>query len=395
MNLEAGRQHLSPKILQTVDSYRSGIAYPDMQLGQLLTIHAEDAATKKLGSFTIEVVSVRKLDEKRDNWTATLKFKHGEFNFYNGDNTAGRPVRLEGDQLMENGISGTFIPQTDLRMSYYGGIGLGRDHGFEYVDGRDRSVIVHRLTAIDVAAPPPEWQSPDLTEHFRKMEEVKAKQQREREEAMQNSNRSVDAFLEEKFKNHPQYAQIQERVNQFSPNGRIVIASYLGYALEDGVFDKAWQILEKAWDDQYYFQHPQVRGDIDILGQNREQLMEIIREAGIKWPRPGQETPKFEDMEAITLGDDAELRGKLERKLAEYIERFKWTNSDHVRNARHKAMVLQTVLKRSAVTVTELKNLLSKESWFDQDDFETAVWVINEYCSTGGRGRVSGGTGLS
>lgn len=166
------------------------------------------------------------------------------------------------------------------------------------------------------------------------------------------------------------------------------------------MFDRAWQILEKAWDDQYDFQHPQVRGDIDILGQNREKLMEMTREVGIKWPRPKQEFPaqdgpEFEDIEAITLGDDPELNGKLERKLAEYIERFKWDDPDHVRSSRHKALVLQTVLESSAVTVTNLKNLLSKEPWFDQDDFETAVWVINEYCSTGGRGRVSGGTGLN
>ena len=144
-----------------------------------------------------------------------------------------------------------------------------------------------------------------------------------------------------------------------------------------------------------------VRGNKDIIGQNRVKIMEMIREAGITWPRLDKEPevdldgPMPGEIGVIILGQDPILREKLVRKVAEYKSRFNWPNPDNVISARHKALVLQTVLERSTVTLGELRSILSKENWFNEDAFETAVWIINEYVSTSGKGRVVGGTGLS
>jgi len=207
----------------------------------------------------------------------------------------------------------------------------------------------------------------------------------------------VEAFLKEKFAGHPLLEQIKDRLKDFSYSGKVVIASYLVYAKEDGVFDKAWGVFEKANKGHYYNQHPSIRGDIDILGQNREKLTEMMREAGIKWPRPDhksvdQNGPELGEIPNIKKPEDGELLAKLKRKLEEYRSRF--DNPKLVANARHKASVLEVLLEKGEVDTVSIKDRLSQEPWFNEDVYENAVWVINEYCSVGGRGRVSGGTGL-
>ena len=379
-------------------SNEQGISYEQMKPGQLLTVHAMDAFTKGPSFFLVEVLSVR--DERKNQMAATLRYRGGNFNFYNGENTS-KAIKLADGDLFENGISGTLIPLTDLRMSYYGGIGVGRDHLFDFVNGRNKSVIAHKISVIDVSNPTAGWLSPDLSEHFKKIEETKGRQDRNRQEATKNTENSIDQFINEKFKSHPKVGEIQKMLSEFSPNGKVAIASFLGYALEDGVFEKAWQILDKANYDHFTYQPPMVRGDMDILGQNRVKIMEMIREAGITWPRLDKEPevdldgPMPGEIGVIILGQDPILREKLVRKVAEYKSRFNWPNPDNVISARHKALVLQTVLERSTVTLGELRSILSKENWFNEDAFETAVWIINEYVSTSGKGRVVGGTGLS
>ncbi|MFH0936688.1 MAG: hypothetical protein V1808_00120 [Candidatus Daviesbacteria bacterium] len=399
MGLESGRRYLSPSILRIVDNL--GISYKDMQPGQSLTIYAEDAATRRPGSFNLEVLSVRNLDDRRDIMTATLRYREGDFSFYNGENSAAKPVRLKEGTLMENGISGILIPQTDARMAYFGGIGLGRDHSFEYVDGDGKSVIVHRLTTIDIGNPLIDWEQPDLIEYLQKLEATKTRQAQEREKAKQESEREVEAFIEKKFQDHLLLGQIQERLKEFSPNGKNVIASYLAYALEDGVIDKAWEVFEKACDDHYSYQPPYIRGDVEVLGQNRTKLMEMTTEAGIKWPRPTQETeesdqdsPEVGEIPNIEIPSDVELQTKLQRKLAEYQGRFTNQRSSVVIDARHKAAVLDELLAKGEVSVDSLRSRLSKEPWFNEDNFDDAVWIINEYCRAGGPGRAVGGTGL-
>jgi hypothetical protein len=388
MDEEAARKHLSPEILRIIDSI-DGIKYEEMVPGQGLIIYAEDAETKQPSYFVVEVLSVRPSDNNKDLKTATLRYKGDNFSFYNGEDPQAKPIRLAPGTLMENGISGTFIPQRDIRMSYLGGIGLTRDHSFEYIDGEPQSVVVHNLKGIGVSKPPSDFKEPNLKEYFEKIKVSRAKQEEERKIFSEKNEEWVTAFIEEKFKGHPMLDQIKEMVASFSPNGKITTASYLAYALEDGVFEKAWKILEEAYSNHYIYQHPEIRGDCNILATNRAKLMEMTRKAGIKWPRPEKE------IKVIILKTDRELRAKLERKLDEYKRRFKEDDPALVQDARHKAMILEKVLKNGRVNVNEIKGEMKSLSWFDDDDFDNAVDVINEYCEVGGRGKLHGGTGLN
>jgi hypothetical protein len=56
---------------------------------------------------------------------------------------------------------------------------------------------------------------------------------------LERLSKQVPDFIEEKFNGHPKLQEVKEIVSRFSPNGQIAIASYLGYSLEDNVFDKA------------------------------------------------------------------------------------------------------------------------------------------------------------
>lgn len=390
MDQEAARKHISPELLGFIDGIK-GITYEEMVPGQGLIIYAEDAETRQQSFFVLEVLSVRQSDSNKDLKTATFRYKGDNFSFYNGENPQAKPVRLEPGTLMENGVSGTFIPQRDIKMSYIGGIGLRRDHSFEYLDGGLKSVIVHNLKGMGIAKPPSDFEQPNLKGYFEKIKSTKLRQEEERKSHSEENDNKITTFIEEKFNGHPMLSQIKDTLADFSPNGKITTASYLVYALEDGVFDKAWKILEVAYRDHYSYQHPMIRGDCDILGTNRAKLMEMTHDAGIKWPRPGQEE---EDIEVIVLKKDPQLRAKLERKLHEYENRLKETDPETIQDAHHKAVVLERVLKNGKANINELKKEMENYRWFDKDDFENAVGVINEYCRTSSRGRVVGGSGL-
>jgi hypothetical protein len=92
-------------------------------------------------------------------------------------------------------------------------------------------------------------------------------------------------FIEEKFSDHPKLDDIKEIISRFSPNGQIVMSSYLVYSLEDDVFDKAWEVLNTAYEEHFSFQHPDVLGDPDAIKSNALKITGMFIDAGIKWPR--------------------------------------------------------------------------------------------------------------
>lgn len=282
---ESGRQHLSPDILRVVDN--RGIGYQEMEPGQALTIYARDAKTKELASFTVTVASVRTLDERKQTRTATLQYRGGEFNFYDGTNP-NKTVQLEPGALMENGISATLIPQANYTLAYFGGIGLGRDHSFEFIDGEDRSVIVHGVDRIDVVTALVDYQAPDLVNHLQRVEETRERQMEDEKRRVQEVDRLIMADLEEWFQNHPAYDEIKELIAGYSPNGKLVMLSYLIYGKEDDVLDRAWEVLKQSHKDHFSYEHPRIRGDLDIKASSRRVFEGMLRDAGIKWPRPEQ-----------------------------------------------------------------------------------------------------------
>ena len=281
---ETGRQYLSPGILRIVDN--NGIPYTEMQSGQVLTIHAQDAESRQPSQFSLEVLSVREEDPRRHKKTATLRYREGEFTFYDADDPTNK-VRLEPGTLMENGVSATLLPQPNMTIVYMGGIGLGRDHSFEYVDGTTKGLITHRLEAIDVVEAPQGYQAPDISGHLRKIEATK----RAQKEAEENRGDDIDrAVIEDMriLREHPEYEKMEEMIRSFSPNGKLVMSYYLTNAHEDGVLDKAWQLLQQAYKEQFKYDHPMIRGDLDFKASNRIVFERMLRESGITWPRPGK-----------------------------------------------------------------------------------------------------------
>lgn len=207
----------------------------------------------------------------------------------------------------------------------------------------------------------------------------------------------IRSFIEEKFSGHPRLDEVKEIVSRFSPRGQILISSYLVYSLEDNVFDKAWGILGKAWDEHYTFQHPNIRGDADLIKSNQLKFLNMMNEAGIKWPRQEEDEtgPQAGEIKVITLKKDPELKKKLQRKLEEYKTRLNDRDQEVVQDARQKIIILSAVLKKGSVSIGDIKKQTLKElDHIDDEEFDVDVWVINEYCTKGGRGRTRGGTGL-
>ncbi len=375
----AARSHLSTDILRTVD--RSGIRYDDMVPGQSIAVHAQDAVTQQLGSFLLRVVSIRQPNSSSQK-DVTFEYVEGDFAFYvqraSGVSTT---TRIKPGALMESGVTARFVPQTDYRMVYVGGIGVGRDHSFEYVEGEDSFVVAHDITMLEVGDPAVDFKAPDISDHLGKVE--KAQKRRREDEAVREDmvRRVVMEDVEQYFGELPCAQAIKDLISGYSPNGQLVMSSFLIYGEEDGVFDKAWEVLQKADSKHFSYEHPAIRGDLDIKASSRRVYEQMVEEAGIQWPRPGEKITE------IVVPEDSDRTARLTRKAGEYKQRGK--DSDSL----HKLSVLEEVLATGTVSVEELRGRLKEKSWFNEDDFDRAVKVISDYCKTGGE-NLGGGTGL-
>jgi len=386
---QEGRKNLSPEILRILDSNR--LSYQEMQPGQIITVYAEDALTKKESSFSLIVLSTLSPGEDPEE-NIVFQYAEGDFNFYKGDNLQ-KTLKIKPGSLLGGGVSANFIPKPNLTMIYTGGIEVGaRGHSFENINGEDQFAIAHKITKIEVQKANPNFRTPDLTEYLRKIEFVRS----EKEKSSQDINKGVEKFIEKYFKGNPHYSEIEELLAGFCPEGKKFIASFLKYAQEDGVFDKAWAVLKKYNEEHWQYDHPDIRGNLDLKESNRMVYEQMLGEAGIKWPRPGREmrTQEEDEVSKIILPENKELREKLERKLKEYETRVKNADKERARiGAQNKIAVLKELLSNGIVEAAVLKKRVIQEEWFDEDKFENAMWVINDYCETGGE-NVVGGTGL-
>lgn len=387
---QKGRKNLSPEILRILDNER--LSYQEMQPGQIITVYAEDALTKKESPFSLTVLSTLSSKEKAEE-NIIFQYVEGDFNFYKGDNLQ-KNLKIKPGSLLGGGVSANFLPKPNLTMVYTGGIEVGaRDHSFENINGENQFAIAHRITKIEVHRVNPGFQAPDLKEYFRKIELI----QSEKEKSSQDINKGVEKFIEKYFKENPQYNDIKKLLADFCPEGKIVMASFLKYAQEDGVFDKAWSVLEKYNTEHWQYDHPDIRGNLDLKESNRLVYEKMLKEAEIKWPRQDKinDGEKI-DTSHILLPENEELRLKLERKLKEYEARLQEPDASERKkiDSQNKIAVLKEVLKFKDVKTSELEKKLKKEPWFDQERFETAIFVIADYIQTGGK-NVSGGTGLN
>ena len=99
-------------------------------------------------------------------------------------------------------------------------------------------------------------------------------------------DRALDSFT-----NHPAHDQLKDMLGDYSPNGQMVMTSFLMFAREDGVLDTAIEVLERTHEAHWKFQHPELRGD-PITPANVAHLNAMISEAGIQWPRPQRHSAK-------------------------------------------------------------------------------------------------------
>jgi len=388
---QAGRKNLSPEILRILDNSR--LSYQEMQPGQIITVYAEDALTKKESSFSLTVLSNLNLEEEVEK-NVIFQYAEGDFNFYKGDNLQ-KTLKIKPGSLLGGGVSANFIPKPNLTMVYTGGIEVGaRDHSFENINGEDQFAITHRITKIEVHEAEPNFKAPDLKEYFRKIELI----QSEKEKSSQDINKGVEKFIEKYFKENLQYGDIKKLLADFCPEGKIVMASFLKYAQEDGVFDKAWSVLEKYNKEHWQYDHPDIRGNLDLKESNRMVYEKMLKEAEIKWPRQDKKTDTSEEVDTsrILLPENKELQLKLQRKLKEYEARLQEPDASERKkiDSQNKIAVLKEVLKFKDVKTSELEKKFKKEAWFDQERFEAAIFVIADYIKTGGK-NVSGGTGLN
>ena len=100
------------------------------------------------------------------------------------------------------------------------------------------------------------------------------------------ANRPFIDIALDSFSEHPEHDQLREMLEGYSPNGQIVMISFLMYAREDGVLDKAVEVLERTHETHWKFQHPEMRGDPDMTIANASHLTSMMSEAGVQWPRP-------------------------------------------------------------------------------------------------------------
>lgn len=376
---EEGRKHLSPDILKIIDNL---FPYEKMEIGQTLTISAIDAKTNKNKRFDLVIVSVRPKKEDPNRKTATFIY-HGDFSFYDGETR--RPVEIPDGTYMENGISATFIPETNMTLSYYGGIGIGRDHSFSYVDKYPNSVIAHGISGIQVKDKAEDFVEPDISAYRLRMVETKRAKEEAYKAAVHDFEARIFRSLNERFKNDPRRTELEGYLRDFSPNGKVALLTFFMYAQEDGVSNQAWMAFRRSFEDHFCYEHPSIRGDIEIKASTRAEFDRMYRGAGIKWPR----SVKIEG--SITES----RRTQLAKKLEEYFQRINdHQRSERSRNdARIKHAVLETLLKTGKIDPSELRKVLAKESWFDEERFQNAVAVIEDYVQTGGA-NIGGGTGL-
>lgn len=385
---EKGRKHLSSEILRIIDSNR--LPYQEMEPGQILSIFAEDAKTKEFSSFSLVILSTKDLEGKE---TPVFQYVDGNFNFYDA-HEPNKTIQIKQGLIIEGGVSAIFIPQSDMKLVYFGGIEVGsRDHSFEHIDGSSQSAIAHKIREIEIHSAPSGFQVPDLTSYFEKVASLELKNKKIKED----KDIKLMGFLEENFESYPDYEEIKNLIETYSTEGKMAMLSFLKYAVEDGVFQKAWEILKKYHESYWSYDHPDIRGNLDLKINNTAVFQQMLNEADIRWPRQGRETDTGEEIDTshIPLPENKEFKVKLQKKLKEYESRL--TKSDASEklklDAQHKIAVLGEVLNFGSIDTSKLEKQLKKNEWFDQEMFENAIFVIADYIQTGGK-NISGGTGL-
>lgn len=95
----------------------------------------------------------------------------------------------------------------------------------------------------------------------------------------------------------------------------------------------------------------------------------------------------------IVLTTDPDHLAKLRRKHEEYVERYTFRAPEVHPLSTYKLRLLGELLENGVIDVADRKALASKDAFYREASFDTAVVIIASY-NANDLSRISGGTGI-
>lgn len=166
--------HLSKELNQLIEY---SMKYDDMQLGEILEITATDVVWGEPKTLRVQIVGFQKLKEKH---TPVFRFLNCDVNLAGNDKST--PVRPQKGTLAGAGVACTHLPQMVWNMVGLGGIDIGRDYSFEYLDGREEFVYVHHIIRVERLPRPEKWREAKTVaqRYIRKVAHIRATLEKKR-----------------------------------------------------------------------------------------------------------------------------------------------------------------------------------------------------------------------
>lgn len=150
------------------------VPYKRMHVSQILEIRAKDSRTGRPGKFRVQVVGFGH-DNLNSVRPAVFRLLDN-FGFFQRNSD---PARIEAGATMLGGTSEFHLPVSS-GMSYVGGIAIGRDHSFEYVDGEHEALIIAGIQDVREIEVAERFDFEDLTAYWEAVEYLKARLAAER-----------------------------------------------------------------------------------------------------------------------------------------------------------------------------------------------------------------------
>jgi hypothetical protein len=144
--------NLSPNLNRMADAEQA-----DPKLGEILRITALDAKTKQRNVFCLQVTG---WEEQENERVPIYEFLKNSEPFYFYDSDRKTPILVREGSLAKSGVSATHIPSFVLFMIGLGGLCIGRDFSFEYINGEKRFVFAHLIEHIETLPCPEGWTPP-------------------------------------------------------------------------------------------------------------------------------------------------------------------------------------------------------------------------------------------
>jgi hypothetical protein len=265
------------------------IEWAQVEPGWGVVLEAHDTQTNDLGCIGFQVVD----KEKRQNGLhdVWIELDDTAYHFVADSEDRSNLVLPKGT-LMKAGVSCEHFPHTNAYMSYLGGVAVGRDFSFTEVQAPDRGIIggvlIAKVQAVHAFLPEGTYTAPVAYKPYREaVSNAKDAEQADYDAWAANLDSEIAKCLEEYYPDEAERTAIQEIISTFHPEGRYKLAVLIEYASEDGVLDKFLQVLQDTLKEEFSYMHPKVRG-IDILPASQRGWLKMVRDLGLRNPRPAQ-----------------------------------------------------------------------------------------------------------